>query len=144
VRCQPGVGRNRRRCASRAPRWHWPRCCGQSCCGNPDGRAYRIARELSRQVSCAKAMHRYWSRQEKRLILCSPRQRATEGRNVVNGKCCMSWAKTFVHRVLPCDAHVARSARIRIPIEIGTASKPQFCLATQNVSLYSTSNVGMH
>src|SRR5262245_21206442 len=31
-----------------------------------------ISRKLSRQVSCANAMHRYWSRQEKCLTLCSP------------------------------------------------------------------------
>src|ERR1700756_1967584 len=49
---------------------------------------------------------------------------------------------TFVHRALPCDGHVARSARIRIPIEIETASKSQFRLPTQNVSLHPTSNVG--
>jgi hypothetical protein len=48
---------------------------------------------------------------------------------------------TFVHRALPRDGHVARSARIRIPIEIETASKSQFCVpkALSNVKCWDSS-----
>jgi hypothetical protein len=48
----------------------------------------------------------------------------------------------FVHRANPGDWGVARSARIPATIEIETASKSQFSLVVQNVSVNPTSNVG--
>jgi hypothetical protein len=48
----------------------------------------------------------------------------------------------FVHRANPGDWGVAWSARIPTTIEIETASKSQFGLVVQNVSINPTSNVG--
>ena len=45
-----------------------------------------MSRRLSRNVSCANAMHRYWSMQVKLWTLWFPPYRATQRRNVVSGK----------------------------------------------------------
>src|SRR5215207_4380198 len=102
-----------------------------------------MSRRLSRNVSCAKAMHRYWSRHEKLLTLCSPSYLATQRRNVVSGKCCVSCAKTSLPSFIgdPRDKIHRRVAETVIRVQIETREKHELCVPLQRFTKGQPFNV---
>src|SRR5262245_4939790 len=89
-------------------------------------------------------MHRYWSRQEKCLTLCSPSERATQRLKVDAGKCSMICAKTSLPWFIggPRNGRHHGPANAAIRVEIETRQNHKLSFANQIVIAPLALNVG--